>query len=58
MRGRAVELMMSRRNERRRILESSKGDRDGNEGISLSSTASIRLHIREGVSSIVVMINL
>ena len=31
--------------------ESSKGETEGNEGISLSSIASMRRHIREGVSS-------
>lgn len=64
MRGRAVELMNGAGYEKwpgRRFFEVdhvvcmtvSKDDRDGNEGMSLSSTASIRLHI--GVSSIAAM---
>lgn len=36
--------------------ESSKGGNDGNDGISLFSMASIRLHIRDGVSSIAAMV--
>jgi hypothetical protein len=38
-----------------RASESSKGGSEGSEGMSLCSIASIRRHIREGVSSTVVI---